>query len=171
MTVTVYLQDNVANDTDIGSTERVGESCNSTASVFYDLYCTDAQFYLKNPNSNAGTVTCGVFNGTTLLHTFWTLDMSTLSTTTFTLTDVESSPYEDKINVGDYIGCTSSAGAKMGMRLADVFDGSDSTWQRNSTVNTSYDTGFKITIDTAAPSPSPSDASVLLPPNPAMVRL
>jgi len=113
---------------------------------------------------NTGTVTCGVFNGTTLLHTFWTLDISTLSTTTFTLTNESSTAYTSKLTTGDYIGVIATSPIKVGIRLADVFDGVDSTWQRNSTVNTSYDTGFKITIDTDEPAPPPSDSSLLFPP-------
>ena len=152
-------------DSDVTSDTRVGESVNDTSSQLYDIYISDCQFYMGS-TSGTGTLTCGIFNGTSLQHTFWTKPISELSGTR-ALTTESSTPYDSRLTVGDYIGVIATDPCKVGMGIADVFDGVHSSWTRNGSPNTSYDTGFRIEIPDTPPAPSPSTR---LPPPPITVR-
>ena len=162
--MTTYTQTSTASDIDVGGyptgTEIVGENCSTVDSVFYDLQITDAQFYLGNPGSNAGTCTCGVFSGTTLKHTFWTKDISTLPTG-YVLTSETSTPTTTAIAVDDYIGIASTGYIKLYTSDSDNFDGVNSQLTRGGTIISLKDAAFSITVGEAPP---PASSGQLLPP-------
>ena len=151
-------------DSDVNSTLRVGESVNDTDSLLYDIYISDCQFYMSS-TAGSGTLTCGIFNGTTLKHTFWTKPISELSASRV-LTTETSTPYASKTVVDDYIGCIATQACKLGMGIADVFDGVHSSYTNNGSPNTSYDVGFRIEI----PDEPPAATGTRLPPPPLIAR-
>jgi len=150
---TTYTQTFIPNDQDIGSGETVGEMAMNDSSLLYGFAITDAQFYPFNPNENTGTLTCGVWNAAgSLLHTFWTKDMTELPTAheSAVVTTETSTPYTSAIAVGDTIGCTAGSGCKLATyQINDSkFDGTNSKLSYNFSSVTG-DAAFSITTITA----------------------
>ena len=178
---TVYTQALLNNASDPTNVNWVGEMVVTISSLLYDTPITDAQFYLYNPSGATGTVTCALRRQDgTLVHTFWTKDISTLPTTAGTLTSETSSPYTSNTAVGDVIAIStdSTTAIKCQIQLGTrPFDGTNTAWALNNAPppNNDFndypygayfgDCGFQITI----PSPPPASTGTRLPPPPIVL--
>jgi len=164
----VYSQPLRNNSSDPAGSTIISEVAMNASSVFYGQSISMVKFYLYNPASNTGTLTCGIYESDgTLKHTFYTMDMSTLPTVDEGLITPDScTAFTGALAVGDGIGVkTDSQAIKLPVQLTDVFDGVNTAWRSNATTNTSYDCAFEITTGAGV------TATTTMPPPPAWVRI
>ena len=129
---TTYTQTSLDNASNPSNADMVAEMVVNTSSLLYNKQITNVQYYLYNPSSATGTVTCALrrIDGT-LVHTFWTKDISTLPATAGTLTSETTTPYTGLTKVNDCIAISTNSATTIAMQIdlnSRPFDGANTAW-------------------------------------------
>ena len=161
-TATYQVTDTSGGEVLQSGVRHISAAAIKSGSVLIGKKVSKVEFPIYRSGSPTGTATAGVFNSSaTLLYTFGTIDVSTISTSTspFVWYTFENTDSTYTLSSGEYVGVKYDGGSSSNriiVRHDDVsppFDGTNTVWSRGyNTGNwqdfTAIDQSFKLYIST-----------------------